>query len=212
MSVTLADLRSRVRYYLDDLDGQTWSADELNGYINDAERWMWNTLSNADPSFGLREATATLVEGQNSYVYPSDILGRNVRALYVYAAGSGAWKKVEKCGLEELVSAGFDPAPYPEKYTCLDGYFQVAPTPDASGYTMRMYYHRRPTQMSQDSDNMDSDDCFADLIAVDAAIRALARTGGDASVLTARKAQLHEEAIRAATPEDIYQAKVVWKY
>lgn len=212
MATTLSSLRSKAQTYLDDTAANVWTAAELNTDINDSERWLWNTLSNADPSFALRESTATLVQAQINYNYPSDILGRNIRALFAYTSGSDPWNKVEKAGLEELVAEGVTQRPYPFKYVSLDGYFQIGPPPDASGYTLRIYYHRKPTAMTQDSDPMDSDDVFAEVIAIGAAINALSRKNGDTSALEAKRKLLYEEAVRAATPEDIYQAKLVWKY
>lgn len=214
MSTTLSSLRSKTRYFLDETAtaGVTWLNAELNQYINDAERWLWAELCKVDDSFGLRESTATLVQAQTDYLYPSDIQGRDIRSLYVYTTGSDPWKKVEKGSYEEVLAQGNTQTTYPYKYCPMDGYFKTGPPPDASGYTLRIAYTRQPTAMSADVDTMDSDDEYGALIACQAALLALTRTGGDKTTIEKEFTKLFDAAFSDTGPDDLIQQTPLWKY
>ncbi len=213
MTTTLASLRSKTRYFLDETasSGVTWLNDELNQYINDAQAWLWAELCKADDSFGLREATATLVQAQADYIYPSDILGSNIRSLYAYSSG-GEWKKVHRKNYEEVIAEGVTQADYPNKYCAMDLYFKVGPPPSAAGYTLRMSYTRKPTEMTQDGSNMDSDDAYGALIACQAALLALTRTGGDKSTIEKEWKKLYDAAIGNTGPDDLLTATPLYRY
>lgn len=214
MSTTLSSLRSRTRYFLDELAsaGVTWLSAELNQYINDAEQWLWSELCKTDDSFGLREGTATLVQAQTEYNYPSDMLGRNVRSLYAYTTGTDPQKKVDKGTYEQVMAEGTSQVEYPYKYCPMDGYFKVGPPPDNSGYTLRIAYTRQPTALSSDVDVMDSDDEYAALIACQAALLALTRTGGDKSAIEKEFTKLFDAAFGNTGPDDLLQQSPLWKY
>jgi hypothetical protein len=214
MSTTLSSLRSKARYWLDETAtaGVTWLNAELNQYINDAEAWLWAELCKTDDSFGLRESTATLVQAQTEYAYPSDILGRNIRALYAYDSSTDPWHKVEKRAYEEVIAEGTTQTEYPYTYCCMDGFFKIGPPADASGFTLRIAYARQPIPMSDDSDTMDSDDEYAALIAIQAALLALTRTGGDKTTLEKEYVKLFDAAFSNTGPDDLLTAEPLYKY
>lgn len=214
MATPLSSLRSKTRYFLDEIAaaGVTWLSAELNGCINDSERWLWSELCKTDDSFGLREGTATLVQAQTDYNYPSDILGRNIRSLHTYTTGTDPYSPVRKGSYEEVIAEGTTQNEYPAKYCCMDGYFKIGPPPDASGYTLRIAYTRQPTAMTQDTDNMDSDDEYAALIACQAALLALTRTGGDKSSIEKEFTKLFDAAFADTGPDDLIQQTPLWKY
>ena len=215
MATTLAQLRARTRYYIDETDDTTpvtWANAELNQYLNDEQRWLWVYLSKQDDSFGLREATAATVVGQTNYVYPSDILGNSIRALYAYISSDDPQYKVKRGSIEEVQEEGITQDNPPRRYACLDGYFQVGPPPSATEYTLRMYYNRAPTAMTTDGSNMESDDDYAEQIAMGAAIRALRRIGRDYSTLEAKRQELLQEAARSNAADDFLTVKPAWKY
>lgn len=212
MSTTLAQLRSRVRYFLDEASAVAWADAELNQYINDAEQWLWSELCKRDDSFGLRESTTTLVQAQTDYNYPSDILGRNIRALYAYTTDSDPRNKVHKDTYEAIMAEGTSQTSYPAKYCCMDGYYKIGPPADASGYTLLVAYTRQPTAMTEDTDTMDSDDEYAALIAAEAALIGLTRTGGDKSGIKAQQEKLFDAAFGNTGPEDLLTATPLFKY
>jgi hypothetical protein len=215
MATTLAQLRARTRYYIDETEDTspvTWTNAELNQYLNDEQRYLWSTLSKADDQFGLREATASTVQGQTDYVYPSDILGNSVRALYAYTTSSDPQEKVTRGSLEEVFAEGTAQGNPPKRYACLDGYFKVGPPPDSTVYTFLMQYTRVPTTMTVDGSNMDTDDDYAEHIAMGAATRALRRIGRDPGLIEQKRQELLQEAIRSNSPDDFLTAKPAWKY
>ena len=214
MATTLAQLRARCRYYIDELEDTTpvtWQNAELNQYINDEQRWLWVYLSKQDDAFGLREATASTVQAQTNYNYPSDILGNSIRALYRYTSSTDPQIKVERGSIEEVVALGIT-QDAPSKYACLDGYFQVGPPPDSTTYTLRIYYNRAPSTMSADGNNMESDDDYAEQIAMGAAVRALRRIGRDTQALEAKRQELLQEAARSNSADDFLTIAPAWKY
>jgi hypothetical protein len=213
MSTTLAQLRARTRFYIDELEDTspvTWTNAELNQYLNDEQRWMWVYLSKQDDSFGLRESTTPTVVAQTNYNYPSDILGNSIRALYRYTSSTDPQEKVSRTSIEDVVEEGTT-QDAPRKYACLDGYFQVGPPPDAV-YTLRIYYNRAPTTMSTDGANMESDDDYAEQIAMGAAVRALRRIGRDTQAIEVKRQELLQEAARSNSADDFLTMKVVGRY
>ena len=212
MSTTLATLITKTQRFLDDTDGDVWGDSELTAHINAAESWLWSELCKRDDSFGMREATATLVQAQTEYNYPSDILGRNIRALYAYTTGTDTRRKVQKGSYEEVVAEGETQTAYPYHYCSMDGYFKIGPPPDDSGYTLKIVYTRKPTAMSDDADTMDSDDDFADLIAAEAALYALTRTGGDKQEIEMQHKKLFDAAFGNTGPDDLLTAYPLYRY
>lgn len=215
MATTLSQLRLRTRYYIDELEDTspvTWQNVELNQYLNDEQRSLWVYLSKQDDSFGLRESTTATVDGQSNYNYPSDILGNSIRALYAYATGDSPQVKVKRASIEEVVELGISTNNPPDKYACLDGYIQIGPPSSGTGYTLRMYYNRAPTQMTSDSPNMETDDDYAEQIAMGAAVRALRRIGRDTAAMEAKRQELLQEAARSNSADDLMQASPAWRY
>jgi len=214
MATTLAQLRARTRYFIDELEDTTpvtWTNAELLQYLNDEQRWLWVFLSKQDDSFGLRESTASTVQGQTSYVYPTDILGNSIRSLYRYTTSTDPQVKMLRGSIEEVQEEGIT-QDAPRRYTCLDGYFQIGPPPDSTVYTLRIYYNRAPTLMTVDGSNMESDDDYAEQIAMGAAVRALRRIGRDTSELEKKRAELLQEAARSNSADDFLTIKCVEKY
>ena len=215
MATTLAQLRARTRYYIDETEDTspvTWPNAELNQYINDEQRFLWSLLSKQDDEFGLREATASTVQGQTDYVYPSDMLGNSVRALYAYTASSDPQEKVNRGSLEEVFGEGTTQSSPPKRYACLDGYFKLGPPPDSTTYTLRIQYTRVPTILSSDGSNMDTDDDYAEHISMGAAVRALRRIGRDPALIEQKRQELLAEAARSNSADDFLTVKPAWKY
>lgn len=214
MSVTLSDLKTRIRYLLRDTTSLTFADAELLLCINESQNETAAFLCKQEGDFLLREATATLVDGQTDYPYPADIFGRNIRALFVYGTDPTLYRKIERATLEEVYEEGMVKAAYPRKYCCLDAYFKLSPPPDDSEKTLRIDYIRQPTALAADADPMDADDEFKELVCVSAALRALEPRGGKESIeiLAQRQVALMAEAARLITKEDILQAKLAWKY
>ena len=214
MSTTLEQLRLRCRYFIDELEDTspvTWTNAELKQYINDEQRWLWVYLSKQDDSFGLREATRATVQAQTNYLYPTDILGNSIRAIYRYTSDTDPQVKMNRGSIEEVVEEGIT-QDAPIRYACLDGYFQLGPPPDATAYTLRIYYNRAPTLLSADSDTMESDDDYAEQIAMGAAVRALRRIGRDTQALEVKRQELLQEAARSNSADDFLTVKPSWKY
>jgi len=171
-------------------------------------------LAESNPSFGLREAYATLVQGQTDYPYPLDILGRNVRELWTYDAATNDWYQINQASFQEVTGLGKTQNMYPALYTCLDGFFKVGPPPDASGWLLRIVYGIKPTAMTvgSDADVMSSEDFMAEAIAVGAAIRTLEPTGVDIAFLEKRQLKAMSQILGAIQENEPRQAYLAWKY
>jgi hypothetical protein len=213
MATTLTTLLAATRRFLDETTAGTWSDADLTQYINDSQMQLWLDMCETDPSFGLRESIATMGSGVSDYLYPDDILGRNVASIYVYGTGTGVpWKKVSAASYDEVAEEGTILSDSPNVYCCMDGFFKIGPPGGTSGNTLRIAYTRKPTTLSSGSEEMDSDDCFAEAIAIGAAIRALERTGVDISPLEKRQAKAIQAALGATQPNEPRYAKQMWHY
>lgn len=213
MATTLTQLLAATRRFLDEASAGTWTDADLTQYINDSQQQLWLDMCETDPSFGLRESLGTMGSGVSDYLYPSDILGRNVVALYVYGTGTGVtYSKVSAASYDEVIAEGTILSDFPNVYCCMDGFLKIGPPGGTSQNLMRMAYTRRCTTLSNGSDEMDSDDCFAEAIAIGAAIRALERTGVDIAFLEKRQAKALQAAVGATQPNEPRYARQVWNY
>lgn len=213
MATTLTQLLAATRRFLDETTAGTWTDADLTQYINDSQQQLWLDMCETDPSFGLREGTTAMGSGVSDYLYPSDILGRNIVSLHYYGTGTGVtWSKIFPGSYEEVIAEGTLLSEFPNVYCCMDGYFKIGPPGGTEGKTLRLAYIRRPTTLSTGSDEMDSDDCFAEAIAIGAAIRALERTGVDIGALEKRQAKALQAAVGATQPNEPRYARQVWNY
>lgn len=213
MATTLTQLLAATRRFLDESTAGTWTDADLTQYINDSQMQLWLDMCETDPSFGLRESTTAMGSGVADYMYPSDILGRNIVNLYYYGTSSGEpWKKIRPASYDEVADEGTVISSAPNVYCCMDGFFKIGPPGGTASITLRIAYTRRPTTLSSGSDEMDSDDAFAEAIAIGAAIRALERTGVDISPLEKRQAKAIQAALGATQPNEPRFARQVWRY
>lgn len=182
MAKTLAQIRAKVRYYIDELEDSspvTWQNAELNAYINDAQDFLLSEMMKVNPDYSLYRGTTSTVASQAAYTPPSDIYGNKLRGLWGYvSAASDRWEIQYKSndtimGLQHITGR-------PRYYTIIDGGIVLAPKPD-SVYTLEMWYTARPIELALDSSNSWFKDEEVEAIAAWAAIKALNRIDRDAT-------------------------------
>lgn len=212
MATTLANLRTRVRYNIKDTDATTWTNAEVDQRINDAERKLWAKLAKDDPSFGLREATFSFAQADENIAYPTDILGRQIHALYVYAASTDPKIEVKRGSLQQVMGEGTTQTEHPWFWTPLDGYYKIGPPKDATTYTGQVFYTRKPTAMTDAANNMDSPDELAEAIAIEAAIECFVPRGLDVKFLQLAFEREWVAAVQAMTVEGLLTAEVLDNY
>jgi hypothetical protein len=182
MAKTLAQIRAKVRYYIDELEDTspvTWANAELNAYINDAQQFLLSEMMKVNPDYSLYRSTAPTVASQGAYPPPSDLYGNKLRGLWAYvSSASGRWEVQYKSN--DTIMAYQHITGRPAYYTIIDGGIVLAPVPD-SVYTLEMWYTARPIELALDGSNSWFRDEEVEALAAWAAVKALNRIDRDAT-------------------------------
>lgn len=222
MATTLRQLREQARRYINEIVPQggtavTWGDEEVDNNVNLSQTELWLALAKKDEAFALREAEFELADGIVDYNYPPDILGRNIVAVHAFNNASELYYTVKKSTLDQVYAEGRTSTSYPNRYTCLDAYFKVGPPPavealPADPWKLLVTYNKQPAPLILDTDPMESDDEFKEVIALGAAIRCLMRTGDDYTSLTQKWTEMFDRAVSAVIPEDVMDITMDEKY
>lgn len=167
LSVTLAQLRTRVRQRAD-IENDTHVSDtELNTYINDAITHLWDMLvMAAEPDYYRQTVTLTLVPGQLAYalssVFPA---GNFYKIRQVYVQDGDRLRPIDP-----LQGMSVQPT--------------VAPR---AAEVLTIHYIPCATRLSLDADTFDGINGWEELVVVMAAIDVKTKREEDASLLSAKK-------------------------
>lgn len=94
------------------------------------------------------------------------------------------------------------------RYRLWGNYLQIVPIASA-GQTLRIWYSPRPNQLLNLTDIVDGISAFEELIVVDTAIKALAKTEEDPSVFILQKKELLQEVEEAAENRNVGEPQTV---
>lgn len=200
MSVTLANLRTRVRYQAD-IESSTHVSDaELTYYVNNSAAELHGLLCTLYEDYYLTSSTFTLTSA-NTYTLPSNFF--KLRGLDYDNAGSyitvprfsfeerNRWQERYQRGDLEVWRA----------FRLMQGAIYILPEDDFAG-TYRLWYLLNYTAMTSDADTLSDLMGWDEYVVVDAAIKCLQKEESDASILTARKAELKRRIEGEATNRD----------
>lgn len=177
--MTFAELRQYVWNILDDVDGGYFTASQVNGWLNNAQKEVQKILNQAFEGFTIKKVQTTLVVGQREYALPSDF--KRLHRLELVLAGTDPSN--ENIQRVSKLTRNQQDLVYNQQGTSLGYYFRgnyvvLVPAPDQA-LTMRMEYEYLLSDMSNDSDTPDLPEQYHEFIALYAARKGFLKDGRD---------------------------------
>jgi len=183
-------------------------------YINDEQRWLWPTCPSRTIRSVCGKPRAPLRKGQTNYLYPSDISGNAIRAIYAYVSDTDPQEKIQKGSVEEVVELGITQCRSRQRFQVrLSGRLLPVGTAPRQ-YSLYPAYVLQPGSyaVKRGFGRDGSADIYKEVIATAPAIRALKRIDRDTQKLELKRGELLQDAARANSPEDLMQVVPAWKY
>lgn len=191
MSVTLAQLKERVRQRAD-MESSTFVTDaELTTYINSSIAELHDLLVAAYGSdYFLSESTFSTVDGTANYSLPATfykLVGIDCQI------NNSDWVSLRPFNFNERnrnQDLTFGTAGGPNlRYRVMGANVKLSPTPGGV-YSMKVWFVPKATALSADADTFDDLNQFSEYVIVDSAIKCMQKEESDVSVLMAQKAEL----------------------
>lgn len=191
-----SEIRSLTRIWLDEASAGFWTDAELNTLINLSNQRVNSIIAALHEDYFTASSTFSTVSGTLSYNLPTDF--RFMRRLEHYSATDASdIRKLDEIKFPRIESYAewpFESAGKPRRYVIRGKQMDLYPPPNAI-YTMRIYYDVRQDDLSLDTSAPLSPVDFHDMIAVDAAIKALIKNHEPAEELRILWAERKQELI-----------------
>lgn len=202
-TLTLLQVRTRVRERADMVGSLFVTDAELNGYINYSYRALWDLLIEADDDYGTKSATFTITSG-NTITLPSDFYKlrgvddltdsthpRTVRKFNWNERNN--YKYSSRNVLNDNSSDVF--------YRIIGDTLLIEP-PESALKTYRLWYVRTVATVTLDADPLDGIQGWLEYVIVDSAMKCLVKEESDISSLQAMKGEIMERIVRLRNNRD----------
>lgn len=187
MSYTLADAKSKITFWVDDLQKGYFTDTQLTNFISSAQYEVQKVLLQAGQNWYVTTAITQMVVGQRDYVLPSDFL--HSHRLETIVSGLNTANELTN-PLMTITINQQDIYPFsqgdPQGYFLKKNRLVLVPPPDNTNW-MRLYYSYIVAPLVNDSDVIDVPDQFVEMVPIFAAIDCFIKDGRDASMLMAKK-------------------------
>jgi hypothetical protein len=164
-TLTVAGIKSRVKRKFGDESGVQVTDSDIIDWINDAQR----KIAARNDSILEKTATAGSVAFQQEYSFPTDLL--KFKSMSYKGSGSVSYQIIQGMTLNEfnLYIDGWDAntSSYgvPGVYAIHAAKFLVYPIPqDTIANAFKIYYCRKPTDVSLDADIIDLPELYHDIV------------------------------------------------
>jgi hypothetical protein len=166
--VNLGQIRALVLSWLDDVNGTYFTSDQVNVWINNAQKQAQMQLLQAGENYYMRPVETLTVSSQADYVLPSDFMVEH--RLEVVLSGTGTNENRQALipittNQQDLITIRTG---QPTNYYIKKDRVTLSPCPD-NQYTLRLYYSPMVVDMSSDSDVPDVPAQYHEYVAVLAA-------------------------------------------
>lgn len=154
---TRAQLRSRVRAYLDETAQAYWTDAELNEWINQAYFYYYLWIVQAFDAYFAQVVSIDIVGGQATYPFPANFF--KVRLLErVYSTFTVPMRYFERNESANIIANTNFSSSYLPTYRFQGANFVLEPTPDQTITNgIRLEYVQEPVRMDLDADTPASD-------------------------------------------------------
>lgn len=166
--MTRADLKQLIRSWCDDLRGTYFTDDQLNLYLNMAQREVQKQLLQAGENYYMKPVETLTVMGQSDYVLPVDFFYEH--RIEIVLSGTGPTENKQSLVVittnqQDLFSVVLGT---PGSYYIKKDRITLLPTPQQQ-WVMRLYYSPVVVDMTDDTDTPDVPLQFQEYVAVIAA-------------------------------------------
>lgn len=167
--MTRSQLRFLVSSWLDDLNQSYFTSDQINTWINLAQRRVQMLLLQAGENWYMKPVETLTVVGQADYVLPSDHMITH-RVEYVIT-GTGTNEVLRPLGeittnQQDLISKNLGT---PSNFYIKKDRITISPTPDQANKVIRLFYSPLVQDLANDADEPDVPEQFHEYVALLAA-------------------------------------------
>ena len=200
-TVTLAQLRTRVRERADMVDSDFVTDAELNTYIQQSYRKLYNLIVTTFSDWYVEDPVEfTISPGTNEYTLPATFY----KLVAVDYKRNDQWVEVKRYTMTErnVRTSGAFRAYFPSiMYRLMNGKLRFIPTDNCDG-TYRYWAVNKPNVPTDDADTIDGENGWDEFVVLDAAIKCLSKEESDISVLALERAQVKEDILINANSYD----------
>lgn len=212
---TLSNMRLQVRQRADQANSQFVSDQELNTYIDQSYRELYDLLIEkyGDDYYVANPYTYTLSTNTQAYPLPNDFYKLLLVEVALNASDPNSWVTIKKYNRIQQNLLNF-----PNVYTFygvtnlryrLTGSNLYIIPPPTGGETLRIWYNPRPNQLLNDTDIADMVSGWEEYIVIDAAIKAMVKEESDISALALQKQAIIKRIEEAAENRDVGEPETV---
>lgn len=208
LTVTLANLRTRVLRRADHENDSFVSTAEANDLVNQSIRELFDilVLTAEDYFTSVTPFTITLNSTDTSYSLPSDFY--KLRGVDFQLGSSSQWVPLERFVWNERNKYTLTPTSWnmlgmtQVKYHLLGTKIQFIPGPPTAAGTVRVWYIAAPASLSSDSDTFDTINGWDEWVTVNAARKIKVKEESDTTALDQDLARLTKQIQAAAADRD----------
>ena len=190
--VTLSSIKTQARERADMVNSKFFSESELNNYVNQSVKELYDRLINAGEYYYLQSANLSVVSGDDTYALPADFYKLLGVDLVVDSQGNAV--TLRPFQFEQRNAYLFTPTwnivglSY-LRYMVLGDNIKFVPQPN-SPQQIRVWYAPLCSDLVNDSDTFQGINGWEEYVVVDLCIKMLAKEESDVSVFAAQKAAL----------------------
>lgn len=156
MSLTLADVKMRVRRTFGDEASVQVTDDDIVRWCNDGQR----EVVSMNPELLEAIVATSTVAGQQDYIIPTNV--RKIRSISYKSADMQSYIQLTSLSMQEfdIKASGWDGTAYgqsdPGYYCTFAGNIKLFPTPNLPVTNgLKLYFYRMPTDLVNDADVID---------------------------------------------------------
>lgn len=197
---TLENLRTRVRQRADMVYSKFVSDSELNSYINESAKDLYDLLVGSNEDYYTILSNITVTGG--TYSLPSDFY--KLRGLDWSGDGGQNWCRVKRFNFLERDKYNGPRSDFlraPVMYQIVGNSLRFMPEEQAPG-SYRLWYIPTLTSMSANSDTLEGVNGWEEYVVIDAAIKCLAKEESDTRALMQAKNEIFERVSQLSAERD----------
>lgn len=199
-TATLAELRTRVRQRADMVDSDFVTDAELNTYIQQSYRKLYNLVVTTFSDWYVDDPVEFSITSGNTFTLPATFY----KLIAVDFKLNGKWIEVPRFNINERnrQTAGRFRIFHPTiKYRLMNNKLRFIPTDDATG-DYRYWAVSKPSVPTDDADTIEGENGWDEFVVLDSAIKCLNKEETDATMLIMEQQQIKEDILINANSYD----------